>query len=328
MDVVNKVTGDTLEAVEFNQSISELQNVIEGENISLANNDLNQLGKALANKSTTGNFYTDSGSPNTYILSSLSQNQNPTAYRNGMTVRFVASNTNTGASTIDVTGLGVKAIKYVVGRLPNVGDTLVTPANMVTGYIIVGNTYEAIYNGTDFIIRDLSSNKVMNSFITVSTGDFTQADIASTTSGRVPFEFIEQEYNNTRNRFELLNEVVQINRTIVRAVKLNLTIRFQFTQWPNNNGNNRATVNLNPSNVNAPGDFVYVNLNKDWMDAQSTSGGGSGSVYIDIDFEITTSLENNANPGLVTFQDVNLAFDSCIYTAKAYLTVTAISESF
>jgi hypothetical protein len=83
---------------------------------------LNQLGKALAGYVANGEFYTDSGVANAYILTPEGGKQSPPAYTDGMRVRFVAANNNTGiGATVNVAGLGVKSIVRADGSNPYSG---------------------------------------------------------------------------------------------------------------------------------------------------------------------------------------------------------------
>lgn len=121
-DLNDKITGDTLTATEWNQVPSEIQNVIEGLGITLSSGDLNQLGKSIAGYVANGTFYTDSGAADAYVLSVIGSKQAPPAYTDGFAVSFIAGNDNTGASTINVAGLGVKNIKLADGSDPDAGD--------------------------------------------------------------------------------------------------------------------------------------------------------------------------------------------------------------
>jgi len=109
-DLNDKVTNDILKAAEFVQPMSEIQNVIENLGQTLTSSDLNQLGKGLAGYVANGNFYTDSGSVNSYVLSQIGLKQSSVSYEDGMNVEFIAANTNTGTSTVNVAALGVKNI--------------------------------------------------------------------------------------------------------------------------------------------------------------------------------------------------------------------------
>ncbi len=151
-DLNDKITGGSLAAIEWNQVPSEIQNVIEGLGISLSSGDLNQLGKAISGYVANGQFYTDSGIADAYVLSVVGLKQSSTAYATGFKISFVAGNTNTGASTVNVATLGVKTLKTPEGN------------NIASGIIKSGTLIEAFFDGTDFIITTPS-------FITLSIGN-------------------------------------------------------------------------------------------------------------------------------------------------------------
>ena len=80
----------------------------------------------------------DSGTINAYVIA---LSPVPTQYVAGMTIRFKASNTNTGASTLNVNSLGAKTIKkYTLGIL---GD-------LVAGDITAGQIIVVMYDGIYF----------------------------------------------------------------------------------------------------------------------------------------------------------------------------------
>ena len=143
----NKTTGSNLTASEWNQVPGELQNVITGAGQTLDGNDVNQLGKAVAQYVATVDYYTDSGAANAYVLSPIGSNHGPIAYTDGMRVRFLPANDNTGASTVNVNGLGVKSIKTHLG------------ATLTNKHIRTGRLVELVYNSTadEFRIAQLSS---------------------------------------------------------------------------------------------------------------------------------------------------------------------------
>ncbi len=77
----------------------------------------------------------DTGSANAYAVALTPA---ATAYTAGMVVRFKAGNTNTGISTVNVNGLGVKAIKNRAG------------ADLAANDILASAVVELIYDGTNF----------------------------------------------------------------------------------------------------------------------------------------------------------------------------------
>lgn len=121
-DLNDKTSGSFLLAPEWNQIPSEMQNIITDQDITLSSGDLNQLGKAIAGYVGNATFYTDSGIADAYVLTTIGSKQSITAYTNGLNVNFIAGNTNTGASTVNVAGLGVKNIKLGDGTDPIAGD--------------------------------------------------------------------------------------------------------------------------------------------------------------------------------------------------------------
>lgn len=137
--LVNKVEGDTLQAVEWNQ-LAEINNLITSSGQSLDVNILEQVAKSVANYTNSGNFYTENGVANSYTLIASGSFKTPTAYINGMVIRFITTNANTTTTPIvNLAGLGAKNIKKADGTAVVAGD--------IVGYV------ELRYNGTDFLIN-------------------------------------------------------------------------------------------------------------------------------------------------------------------------------
>lgn len=81
---------------------------------------------------------TDTGAANAYVITFVAGQPVPTSYKTGMKVSFKALNTNTGASTINVNGLGTVAIRRATGVALAAGD------------ITTGGIVELTYDGTNF----------------------------------------------------------------------------------------------------------------------------------------------------------------------------------
>lgn len=141
----SKVDGNTVSASEFNQ-LAEIDNLIStsGQTPSTAN--LEQQAIASARYSSAGNFFTDSGTANAYVLSPVSPFKSPVSstagegYYNGMVIRFRAGNANSGASTVNVNNAGSKSL------VKSDGSTALT-----TGDIPANTEVEFVYNGTNFV---------------------------------------------------------------------------------------------------------------------------------------------------------------------------------
>lgn len=110
-DLNDKVTGGTLTAAEWNDVPSELQNIIEDMGITLSAADLDQVGKAIAGYVGSADFYSETGAADAYVATKIGAKQAPVALdavHDGLMVRFRPGNANTGASTLNVNGLGAK----------------------------------------------------------------------------------------------------------------------------------------------------------------------------------------------------------------------------
>lgn len=81
------------------------------------------------------NFAADAGINDTYAITLAPA---PAAYTTGMYIAFTANTANTGACTINVNGLGPKALKRGVSTDP--GDN----------FIKVGSVVVCVYDGTNF----------------------------------------------------------------------------------------------------------------------------------------------------------------------------------
>lgn len=121
VDSAGPPTG-VLTADEWNQLAQELLNIIEswgGMTSSGAADD--QLGKGISVAVSAFDFYSCTGAANTYTASPIARPA-PPVITNGMRVRCIPSNNNTGASTINVASLGVKNIKRPDGTALQAGD--------------------------------------------------------------------------------------------------------------------------------------------------------------------------------------------------------------
>lgn len=111
----------------------ENNNLIVGSGQSLSTADNQQTHKAVSAYAASGDFYTDSGIANAYVLSTVGAKVPPPEYADGMRTRFDVANPNAGgASTINVAGLGVKPLTDSSGNAPDAGR--------ITGRV------EAVYN--------------------------------------------------------------------------------------------------------------------------------------------------------------------------------------
>lgn len=127
----SKIDGDTVASVEYNQ-LADVNNLIINSGQTPSTSNLNQLAIASARYSSGGQFFTDSGTANAYVLTPVSPFKSPVSvgagegYFNGMIIIFRAGNANSGASTVNVNGAGVKNLKKTDGTDVATGDILTT----------------------------------------------------------------------------------------------------------------------------------------------------------------------------------------------------------
>jgi len=123
-DLTGKITGGTLTAAEWNQLPQEVQNVIVDNGITLSNGDLDQLGDAIANYAHSGLYYTAAGT-NTITLTKVGAKrglERLAAITDGALVIFRPANANTGATTVNVNGLGAKDVRRETDAVLAAGD--------------------------------------------------------------------------------------------------------------------------------------------------------------------------------------------------------------
>lgn len=144
-DLATQITGGNLTADEFNQGpLFELENAVTGSGQSLSAGDPLQLLKSITTFASGGDYYADSGTANTYVLSTIGGKTAPPNYYIGMRVRFRAANGNTGPSTVNVAGLGVAQIKQKNGV-----------TDIVQGDISTEYDMHLVYDGTVFRIDNI-----------------------------------------------------------------------------------------------------------------------------------------------------------------------------
>lgn len=98
-------------------------------------------------------YSSDTGTANAYAVS---LNPAPTVYTTGMMISFMASNANTGVSTININSLGIKTIKKNIS------------SDLAGGDIKAGQVILLVYDGTNFQFAS-SSMPVVATSSTVGT---------------------------------------------------------------------------------------------------------------------------------------------------------------
>ncbi len=107
-NIPDKANGDTLTPVEYNPNKNDLQNIVVDAGIGLNGSDTHQAGQAISTYASNGDFYTCGGTANVLTLTAQGSKQAPVVYEEGMRFRFTVGTLNTGATTINVAGVGAK----------------------------------------------------------------------------------------------------------------------------------------------------------------------------------------------------------------------------
>jgi len=118
-----KASGDTYTAEEFTSFLTDVQGMITSTSQPFSGLDQFQTAKAASIYSAGGTFYADSGGVNAHILSPIGLLKTPNNYINGMEIRFIPAAANTGASTVNVDGLGDRPLKSQFGDVLTSGQT-------------------------------------------------------------------------------------------------------------------------------------------------------------------------------------------------------------
>lgn len=179
----SKVDGDTVDASEWNQ-LASIDNLITTSGQTPSTSNLNQTAIAAARYSSAGQYYTDGGTANAYVLSPVSPFKSPVSsgsgegYFNGMMIRFRAGNANSGASTVNVNSAGVKNLKQADGT-----------TDLAAGDISTTQDSEFRYNGTVFVLQSSKASIALmvyrntNQNIGTSTTTKVQLNTATVNSG-------------------------------------------------------------------------------------------------------------------------------------------------
>ena len=117
---------------------------------------------ALAIQGNSAGYAADTGSANTYAVT---LSPAPPTLVAGLTVRFKVANTNTGASTLNVNGLGAGAIKR--------GDGTTA---LIAGDLVAGQVATVLYDGTNFqllAMATVASNRKTRTILQSGSGTYT-----------------------------------------------------------------------------------------------------------------------------------------------------------
>jgi len=122
--------------------------------LSQLDNNFSNVNAAINNAITYSNYALDTGSANNYVITITGQT---TTYAAGIAFQFKATNTNTGASTLNVNAQGTQSIVRTDGSALSAGD------------ILAGGIVSVMYDGTNFqLLNDAGGKAETFSNVTVT----------------------------------------------------------------------------------------------------------------------------------------------------------------
>lgn len=145
-DIATKTEGSQLTPAEFNQIPEELENAITSVGQTLTSSDTTQLSKAIAAYAAAGTSYDVSGTANNLVLSLHNDFRNPIKYYQNHIINFIPTANNTGPVTLNISGLPT------VNLLTSLGQ------NLQANELVANTPYTAMYNGSNFLLVDLTAN--------------------------------------------------------------------------------------------------------------------------------------------------------------------------
>lgn len=161
--------GGEVDGEEYNSLFDELKNTVTAFGTALAVGDNNQLRKAIDIAVKASN-YEDGGTANTITLTRPATGDTTETLFDGMVVYFSPKFANTGATTLKITTLSAKPLKYL-------------GLDLTVNRLVVGTTYRVVYDlGNEWFnleIVKLNINVLVGKTTPVDADELAIADSAS-----------------------------------------------------------------------------------------------------------------------------------------------------
>lgn len=144
-DFVTKIDNNETEAGvvvadEYNSIFTEAKGAVSAF-LALNPADNTQLLKAM-DIASKANFYADGGTANAVVLTRGATTSSTETFFNGLTVKFIPANANTGATTLKLKALTAKPLKYKGADLP--ADFLNTTSIFIATYDLANDWFECM----------------------------------------------------------------------------------------------------------------------------------------------------------------------------------------
>lgn len=176
LPIVNN--GSVFDKYYWNNVCAELQNSIIGTGMILDESNSYQLSEIISSFVAAADFFTDTGSANNYVLN-LPLGDFPKKYVNGMRVRFVAANSNTENSYVNINNIGSKQIKK------NGGSSILTNND-----ILANDLVELVYNSVNDYFEMIFTKNVNDSNSIISQISMWRSDTFKFSFSNTTFDFL------------------------------------------------------------------------------------------------------------------------------------------
>lgn len=179
---------DFLSASEVNSVFLECETLISSSSLSLSGASTGQLSESIRRHGLSANYFSCTGSANTYSLSPSSSFLAPSALYTGQIAIFYPNVANTGASTVNFCGLGTKSIVQADGS-----------SALSSGMLGTGSWVACMYDGTAFrLIKigfsaplsmsgEASASRHYGGVLSLSSDPYSLSDVTSSTLFYSPY---------------------------------------------------------------------------------------------------------------------------------------------
>lgn len=142
LNIPDKVNGDFYLPDELTQFKNETQGAIVSSGQVLTSGVVDQLTKALAVYAAGGEFYTAGGTVSAVTLTPIGLRIAPPTYTDGQSVSWISTGASTGATTVDVAGLGVKNLFF--NGVATVADIIAANTLVTARYSLSNDRFDVV----------------------------------------------------------------------------------------------------------------------------------------------------------------------------------------
>lgn len=318
-----------LDDTDLNGFKNENNNLIESAGLTLNDGNNDQTTQAISIYSLGAQYLEDSGIANSYVLSPPDNKLLPPNYFTGMTVLFIPANSNTGVSSVNIGGIGIKSIVETDGGPLQSGD------------IVAGTVIQITYDGVNFRItfsqnssgeRIIINPTVITATTTISAANINRVYEVDCTAGNVditipPFSgvvsgsFIQfNRIDSTNNKLTILGNgadlISSYNDHVIYGKDSTFKVVAYNTQWKVNEYYDsiatfwKAYFSVTTQNLNG-GVVIWPTLYPSYPNISSCYNTVTGIALLPIRGEwlVNAGGSNNSSVSTTSTMRLNLQFN-------------------